>query len=182
MCEHEQHGFVQRRERMHDELVMLRGNVRWQRNVELQRRERVHERFVQCIDGMREHEQRGFVYGLLSHWNVFRRQLYRWRMSKRASLCLLGSVRLVDGAVRLESVSRTKRVSVLAGLSNWRMFSLGLTGQLDAEMASCGLESEGEAPFWGVEGLRAREAAIPALLVTGSMPRLDGRRFYLYED
>jgi len=43
---------------------------------------------------------------------------------------------------------------VLAGLSNWRMFALGCTGELETELARFGLASEGEASF-GVEAVRA---------------------------
>ena len=42
---------------------------------------------------------------------------------------------------------------VLAGLSNWRMFALGCTGDLDGEFARFGLAPEGEASF-GVEAIR----------------------------
>ncbi|MCA9609196.1 MAG: DUF962 domain-containing protein [Myxococcales bacterium] len=44
---------------------------------------------------------------------------------------------------------------VLAGLSNWRMFALGCLGELEAELARHGLESEGEVGF-GVEVWRER--------------------------
>lgn len=44
---------------------------------------------------------------------------------------------------------------VLAGLSNWRMFALGLAGRLEDEMEKFGLESEGEVS-WGVEAWRER--------------------------
>lgn len=44
---------------------------------------------------------------------------------------------------------------VLAGLSNWRMFALGLRGELETELERHGLASMGETRL-GVEALRER--------------------------
>lgn len=44
---------------------------------------------------------------------------------------------------------------ILAGVSNWRMFTLGCLGKMEDELARYGLESEGEVSF-GVEVWRER--------------------------